>query len=103
MAKEWAKQFYASLAWIGCRLSFLGSKFFICNRCEESATIAHHIIYLTPRNISDPFISLNNDNLEALCQGCHNVEHHGGDMEVVRDGLGFDSEGNLIQVCPPIK
>lgn len=56
----------------------------------------HHRIWLTPENINDPSVSLNFDNLELLCQDCHNKEHHGS--EVVADGLMFDEEGNLVEV-----
>jgi|SRR5665648_8643 len=96
MAKAWAIKFYASLAWIECRLSFMGTKFFICNRCEGAATIAHHTTYLTPNNISDPEISLNHDRLEALCHDCHTKEHLGKGGAVV-EGLMFDDSGQLIK------
>lgn len=93
--KPFAEWFYKSKVWIDCRLAFLISKFFICERCGGAATIAHHKIYLTPDNINDPFITLSWENLEALCQDCHNREHHGGDVTV--EGLRFDAEGNLVQ------
>ena len=32
--------------------------------------------YLTEQNVNDPYIALSWDNLEALCQDCHNKEHH---------------------------
>ena len=97
MAKEWAKWFYASMAWTKCRLAFLKSKFFICERCEGAATIAHHKEYLTPDNVNDPYVTLNWDNLEALCQDCHNKEHHNSGEGVIRDGLAFDDNGELVQ------
>lgn len=59
--------------------------------------IVHHKVYLTPYNINDPNISLNHNKLEYLCQDCHNNEHH-GEGEPTREGLGFDEEGNLIEV-----
>lgn len=93
--KPWAEWFYRSTAWKRCRLSFLKSKFFICNRCGGRANIAHHIIYLTPDNINDPELTLNWDNLEALCQDCHNNEHHRGDSSTV-EGLYFDENGDLV-------
>lgn len=93
--KPWAEHFYKSKAWIQCRLAFLQSKFFICERCEGSANIAHHKIYLTPENIHDPYITLDWSNLEALCDTCHNREHHSTDA--TREGLRFDSEGNLVE------
>jgi hypothetical protein len=95
--KPWAAWFYKSKAWLECRLGFLRSKHFICERCEGAATIAHHKVYLTPENINDPDITLNWDLLEALCQECHNTEHHGSGEEVTRDGLVFNEFGELVQ------
>lgn len=95
MAKNWAERFYKSKAWTDCRLAFMKSKFFICERCQGAATIAHHKIYLTPENINNPDITLNWDNLEALCQDCHNKEHSCGD--VTAEGLRFTADGDLIQ------
>lgn len=93
--KPFAERFYKSKAWIKCRYSFLVSKHFICERCEGPATIVHHKEYLTPQNINNPEVTLNWDKLEALCQDCHNKEHMSKDN--VREGLTFDSYGNLIQ------
>lgn len=76
--QEFAKKFYKSKQWRRCRESFLESKSWRCNRCYDNpASIAHHRIYLTPQNINDPNISLSWNNLEALCQNCHNEEHFG--------------------------
>ena len=95
--KPYAERFYKSTAWNKCRDGFLISKYYICEICGDTATIVHHIIYLTPENINDPDISLNWENLEALCQDCHNKEHM-GKYSATRDDVMFDSEGNLIQV-----
>ena len=95
MAKDWAIDFYNSKAWEDCRLAFLQSKFFICERCGGAATIAHHKTYLTPANINNPDITLNWENLEALCQDCHNKEHHSSPGTA--DGLRFDEDGNLVR------
>lgn len=35
----------------------------------------HHIIHLTAENVNDPYISLNENNLETLCRDCHQKEH----------------------------
>ena len=98
--KEWAKSFYRSKAWRKCRDSFLISKFNMCERCGEVALIVHHKTYLTPYNINDSNVSLNWDNLEALCLDCHNKEHMG--KEVTVNGCMFDDEGNLIKTNPPL-
>lgn len=95
MAQEWAVSFYKSKAWEDCRYSFLQSKCFICERCGGAAVIAHHKIRLTPENINNPNITLNWEKLEALCQDCHNEEHHG--MDVTAEGLMFDEHGDLVK------
>ena len=94
--KVWAEKLYKSNAWIKCRQSFMISRFYICNRCGGAATIAHHIIYLTPVNISDSEISLNHNNLEALCDTCHQHEHF-LKGEATREGLMFNEYGELVE------
>lgn len=96
MAKEWARSFYNSDRWIKCRDSYMQSKKYICERCGEIAVICHHKIHLTPNNIDDPDITLNWDNLKAVCLDCHNRIHGNGE-NVTRKGLMFDDNGNLIK------
>ncbi|MCL2575712.1 MAG: HNH endonuclease [Defluviitaleaceae bacterium] len=98
--KVWAEKFYGGKPWRDCRRAFIASKNYLCERCSTNrnpipAKIAHHRKYLTPENINDASISLSWDNLEALCQDCHNVEH-GGSVE--RDRYLFDDEGNVIPI-----
>lgn len=92
--KQWAERFYKSKAWRECRDAYFVSKHGLCERCGGPGKIGHHKIYLTPQNINDPDVALNFENLELLCQDCHNQEHHGSDA--VADGLMFDEEGNLV-------
>lgn len=73
------------------------SKNYICERCGKVAVIVHHKTYITPENITDVNITLNWDNLEALCRTCHQNEHY-ITGEVVAEGLGFDSDGNVIKL-----
>jgi 5-methylcytosine-specific restriction protein A len=96
--QPWAEWFYKSKAWEECRLAFLTSKFWICERCGGAASIAHHKIWLTPENIHEPSVTLGWDNLEALCQDCHNKEHHSSPGTA--DGLRFDEDGNLVRQYP---
>jgi 5-methylcytosine-specific restriction enzyme A len=55
----------------------------------------HHMILLTPNNIHDPNVTLNHDNLMALCKECHNSVH--GNGKPIRDDVMFDDDGQLIQ------
>ena len=98
MAKEWAKSFYNSSAWIKCSRAYMQSKGYVCERCGDPASVCHHKIYLTPENLNDPHITLNWENLECLCHTCHTLEHHSNG--VIADGLAFDKNGDIIKVAP---
>jgi len=105
MARAFAKSFYNSSAWIKCRASYIDSVNGLCEKCLANGTIApgeilHHKIELTPENINDPDITLGWDNLQYVCQDCHNKIHF-GDPEILREGLCFDDNGDLIQANPP--
>jgi 5-methylcytosine-specific restriction endonuclease McrA len=98
--KVWAERFYSGDAWKDCREAFLQSKSYLCERCSTAsdpiiAKIAHHKKYLTRENINDPAITLAWANLEALCQDCHNREHH---AEERKPRYSFDGDGNLIPI-----
>lgn len=80
-APEAQKIFYNSEAWQRCRTEYLSSVGGLCERCESKgiirpARIVHHKEYISLDNITDPSVLLSFDNLEALCQDCHNKEHH---------------------------
>ena len=98
MAKEYAKSFYNSSAWIKCRNSFMKSKNYICERCGDMAKIVHHKKHISPLNINDPNITLNWDNLQALCIECHNVVHGYSSAKI--DEVQFDENGDLIYSPP---
>lgn len=96
--KAFAEKFYKSSKWQKVSRLYMESQNYICERCGESATICHHKIYLTPANIEDTSISLSHENLEALCQKCHNKEHGyftGGSKQGI--GVEFDANGNLVK------
>jgi 5-methylcytosine-specific restriction endonuclease McrA len=95
--KEWAKEFYHSKDWIDTRRAYLISQHYLCERCGEPAKVVHHKHYLTKQNINNADIALNWDNLEALCQDCHNKEHHAA-ADTRR--YKFDADGNIIQAQP---
>ena len=72
--------FYRSQAWKDTRRNYKQSVGGFCERCLErgviaSADIVHHIVPLTADNIGDINLSLNWDNLQALCRKCHADVH----------------------------
>jgi 5-methylcytosine-specific restriction endonuclease McrA len=90
------REFYHSAAWRRLARTFLLSRNCICERCGAPAVIVHHKAHLNPSNVDNPAISMNPDNLEALCLDCHNKEHFGQGGAILR-GLSFDADGELIQ------
>lgn len=52
----------------------------LCQDCLKKGRIVpaeevHHIIPLQPENITDPSITLNEENLVSLCRECHRRRH----------------------------
>ena len=88
------EQFYNSKAWRRLSRVFLLSTSYICEICGKPAEIAHHKRHITPQNVTDPEITLNIENLQAVCVECHNTIHYGVGGAVLR-GLEFDENGNL--------
>ena len=96
MAQAYAERFYNSLRWRRTASVYMESQYYICERCGRTARICHHVKHITPRNITDLNITLNWDNLQALCQDCHTKLHLSG-AECV-EGLRFNSNGELVRV-----
>lgn len=80
MAKTFARKFYSSKQWQDCRNEYMKQAHYLCENClrkgiYKPAEIVHHKIELNPINIEYPEISLNFDNLEAVCRECHDEYH----------------------------
>ena len=78
---ERIEAFYSTMAWRKCRESFLRSKGRLCEICLskgliEPATQVHHKKPITPENVKNPEITLNHQNLMALCDECHREQHN---------------------------
>ena len=109
MAKPWAKKFYRSKEWQVTREYILKRDNYLCQRCGEPAEEIHHIIRLTPQNITDPKVTMNPDNLISLCKNCH-FEEHKTEKIVARIKANkkvdedceyeFDENGFLIRKSP---
>lgn len=105
MAKEWAKGFYASEKWRRVRVGYISHRRSIdgglCEECKERlGYIVHHKEELTPLNISDASISLNQNNLEYVCKQCHDQIHDFGRARKEERAVWFDDEGNPRR--PPV-
>lgn len=80
MSKEFAYSFYHSGSWKKQREYIKAVRFGLCERCLKRGVfkkgeIVHHKIHLTPENINNKDVTLNEKNLELLCRDCHAEEH----------------------------
>ena len=78
--KQYAEDFYKSTTWQKCRDAYMKKAKGLCEDCYKKGLIVpaeeiHHIEFITPDNINDPKITLNFDNLVALCRECHRKRH----------------------------
>jgi len=92
--RDFARDFYNSKAWRETRAYIFRRDFGLCVKCPNVGEIVHHIVPLTPSNISDPDISLNENNLETVCRDCHATAH--GTSSPIDERLSFDEQGNLF-------
>ena len=79
--REFAQGFYRTKQWQAVREAVMSRDGRLCVDCLKKglyvpAEEVHHIVPLTPDNISDPKISLGMDNLVSLCRECHKARHH---------------------------
>lgn len=97
--KDYARKFYLSRAWRNTQSAYMNSQHYVCERCGSLARIVHHKQHITPGNVGNIMITLNWDNLEALCIECHNTEH--GICEattpqtIIAPGLRFTATGDI--------
>ena len=105
MAREFSKSFYNSKEWQKCRSYVLKRDNYLCTKCGNPAEEVHHIIHLTPQNITDISISLNPDNLTCLCKDCHFAEHKADKIQGIKQAHNiidcdiqyeFDENGYLV-------
>lgn len=97
--REWYTKFIKSFAWEKCSESYMTYVNGLCEECRRNGKLTpaeevHHKIKLTPLNVNNPEISLNWDNLEALCKECHMKKHRKTKRWKV------DEEGNVTLIAP---
>ena len=105
--KEFARKFYASVAWKETRKAYRKSQGGLCERCKAKGLITpgeivHHKTHLTPENINDEIITLNWNNLELLCRQCHEEEHHNGKYIVKRRKRRYEVDEFGKVITPPV-
>ena len=88
------QRFYRSDTWKIARAIKIASVCGVCEKCGAIGTEVHHIIHLTPENVTDPSIATNQENLMLLCNECHNKAH--GRFEGRREYY-FNEDGDLIK------
>ncbi len=91
MANPELKFFYNSRKWKLSQQYKLATVNFRCEKCGGIAEEVHHKIPITLKNVHDYNITLNQDNLIALCKECHNKKHERFRKNLVK----FDKHGNL--------
>lgn len=90
--QEYAKGFYKSQAWKECRAAYVKSVGGLCEECLKNGlytpgVIVHHKIPITPVNIYDQSVTLNQDNLELLCRD-HHAQKHSAEKRYKIDKFG---------------
>lgn len=78
--KPWAVSFYKSAAWKNCREYVYRRSRGLCELCLKRGLIipgeiVHHVVELTPENITNPAIATNPENLVLVCRECHAEQH----------------------------
>ncbi|XJS10463.1 HNH endonuclease [Aerococcaceae bacterium WGS1372] len=92
---EAQNEFYNSSRWRKVRDYVMAKNNYLCERCNRPAKIVHHIEWLNDNNLNDFDIALNEANLMAVCQECHNFIHYSKGL--IEDGLMFTPDGDIIQ------
>ena len=100
--KPYARKFYNSDAWHRCRNAYIQKRLLIdgglCEECHKAqGYIVHHKVYITEKNINNPLITLNEENLLYVCKQCHDsYEGHGIGQYKNRLKVVFDENGMPI-------
>ena len=88
-------KFYHSKEWKKVRALVLARDHYLCVFCGKPGDTVDHIFELDDKNVDNPFISLNPDNLRTLCRTCHEHRHFMKDQGGLQDGVSVDEFGNV--------
>ncbi len=99
--KEFARAFYTSPAWRKARRAYIAKRKAqdggLCEKCNDAlGYIVHHIVWLTPENINDVNVSLNQNNMQYVCLKCHNGIKDMENREGLKRRYAFDGDGNIV-------
>lgn len=80
MSKE-TTNFYRTKVWKRCKEAYLTKVNYLCEQCMKEGLITpaeavHHIKPITKESMNDPNITLNHNNLMAVCRKHHDMFHH---------------------------
>ena len=95
--REFAERFYKCKRWQAVAREYAKSVGGLCEPCAAAGAvvpgqIVHHVVELTPENISDPEISLGWNNLELVCRSCHAARHR----KKRNRRYSVDASGNIM-------
>lgn len=101
MAYKVRDKFYVSSEWVKLRNSYI-SEFPLCEVCEKKGlvVVATEIDHKVPVRINSD-LSLDWDNLQALCHRCHMKKTKAVDNRLLQGlkpkaWMGADADGNLL-------
>lgn len=102
MSKSFSRKFYNSPEWKKCRATYVKKEPY-CEVCLQRGEvvpveIVHHIIELTPENITNPNIALSHDNLQSVCRECHAEKHNHTDKQ---KRYRIMSNGEIVPISSP--
>jgi len=84
---------YNGKQWKKCRAYIFKKYNGLCADCGKPGEEVHHITFLTPKNITDPYIVYGEDNLVLLCKECHHNRH----KKAEKRKYYFDENGEIHQ------
>lgn len=99
MARSIDQDFYNSPIWRKCAKAYLRRVGGLCEICLKNgvyapANIVHHKKHLNRKNMNEPSVAYNFDNLQAVCIAHHNEIHKAGTRKGKR--WEVDNVGHII-------
>lgn len=101
MDRQRQNAFYNARRWRKISKAYALTQHNLCEQCLKHGKvrpydIVHHKKHLNELTMNDYEIAYGFNNLMCVCIECHNAIHN-NIKEVVREGLTFNSNGDLIE------